>query len=176
MKKCPYCAEKIPTNTVKCEFCWERVSPEKRTNTKAAKDSKLNLLASQIKDHLEFIWYECETALGEKMDTLICRSHSKSNLVIGCNNDANIAFVKARYTLNKEKNVNLDKEYYEIFNTINSETSITKRYHGITKDKDVIINIEWVLHGYEKKPFGTFIDLFEDEVATHLDYFKNYNT
>lgn len=166
MKTCPYCAEQISNDAIKCKFCWEDVS-EKTAEIN-------NELSAKIKNHLEFIWYECETTdSNEDLEALVCKHSSKNTLIIGCNQKVNIAFLKIRLRLNDVNKIKIEKKYYEIMNKINSESLITKRYHSI-EGKNVVINIEWTFNGYEKKWFWIYIDLIEEEISKFSDYFKEY--
>ena len=64
-------------------------------------------------------------------------------------------------------------EYYEIFYTINVETSFSKRYFSKNNDH-VVISISWVFYWYDKVSFGSFIEYFELEIQQHLSRFSIY--
>lgn len=169
MKTCPYCAEEIPNNAKKCKFCAEDLANDiEEDNAK----NKENELLYMLKNHLEFIWYDCEYS-DNNSDSLICNHASKNKLIILCNKEFNLSFFRIRLRLNDIKKVKIDNKYYEVLNSINWDSLLTKRYFGL-EGNDVVISIESTLTGYEKKAFWNFINLIEDEITKYSLYFKDY--
>lgn len=182
MKTCPYCAEEISKDSSICEYCWEEQLEPTKWDLETPL-SKLNItkgqsalapLSSQIINHLEFLWYECEGTPSDKVDILVCMHETKSNLVVYCNHKDAYSFISVRYTLDYEKELKINKDYYENYNNINSEAMFTRWFSSKSDDGLMIVNIGWTYYWYEKISFWKFIEYFDLEIKNNLKSFSNY--
>ena len=130
----------------------------------------------EITTHLEFIGFKIENNkdADTPLSSFIARSENggQSNLVVNINNNRSIYM--ARWGLYQSKAVK-SSEFHNIMNSINQK-AVTKWYYEVDGENgDVTLVVEADYYGYEKVSFGSFIELFNSEVANYLTEFGDFH-
>lgn len=158
---CSSCNKNIPENSNFCEFCGVKVE-----KTKTPITIKLGEIEKKIIDHLEILGYEVvRNDIENETVTIILKHENRSNLVITILNTLGCMFC-ARYTLDKQKVSKKKEEILELLNKTNLNTIFTT--FSIEENYEVILCTAFFPYFYDKKIFGTFIDVYENEIKKKI--------
>jgi folylpolyglutamate synthase/dihydropteroate synthase len=128
-------------------------------------------ISKDISDHLEFLGFTVEDIGKEKGRVLTAVRDNGSNFFISITGDMALISVSWRgFDLKARRS----KEFYNELNNVNKSVYSKWFFEEDDEEDTIILKIEMVYFGYEKKTFGSLVDTLDQEIGANLSNFSNF--